>query len=124
MAVPSPYTIFKEVKFGPLTPIDVGDIRRKVADQWFNQTLCAVNDSVVRLGIVEGEFHWHKHDAEDEFFFVLEGELFVEVEGRETVALGVHQGYVVPKGTLHRTRAPGRTMMLMMALKGVEPTGD
>jgi len=37
---------------------------------WYNQTLCKVNDSVVRLGVVQGEYHWHKHDEDDEFFML------------------------------------------------------
>jgi mannose-6-phosphate isomerase-like protein (cupin superfamily) len=91
---------------------------------WFNQTLTRVNDCVVRLGILEGEYHWHKHDAEDEFFLVLDGELLIDVEGRDTVALGRHLGFTVPRGVVHRTRAPARTVVLMVEAATVTPTGD
>jgi mannose-6-phosphate isomerase-like protein (cupin superfamily) len=74
-----------------------------------------------RLG---GEFHWHKHEDQDEFFLVLDGELLIDLEDRETVALGIHQGYTVPKGVVHRTRAPRRTAVLMVEAAGVVPTGD
>jgi mannose-6-phosphate isomerase-like protein (cupin superfamily) len=93
-------------------------------DKWYNQTLCEVNDSVVRLGIVHGEYHWHKHDKEDEFFFTLDGKLIVDVEGAESVELHPQQGYVVPKGVIHRTRAPEKTVMLMIETAGIVPTGD
>lgn len=118
------YSIHTDVKHGPLELVDVEAIRRSVTEQWFNQTLVQVNDSVVRLGVVQGEFHWHKHDDEDEFFYVVDGELLVDVEGGETVALSPGQGYLVPRGHVHRTRAPGRTAMLMIATSGVRPTGD
>jgi mannose-6-phosphate isomerase-like protein (cupin superfamily) len=124
VSVTQGYVIHTDPKFGGLELIDVPKFRSEITDKWFNQTLCRVNDSVVRLGVVQGEFHWHKHDAEDEFFFVLEGRLLIDVEGQPTVALAPNQGYIVPRGVLHRTRAPERTAMLMMATAGVKPTGD
>ena len=117
-----PYYTRLDVLHGPLELIDVSTVRSD--HPWFNQTLCRVNESVVRLGVVEGEFHWHKHDDEDEFFFVVSGRLFVDIEGGPSVELLPEQGYVVPKGVVHRTRAPERTAMLMMASAEVKPTGD
>jgi mannose-6-phosphate isomerase-like protein (cupin superfamily) len=110
-------------KYGYLRTID---IPAEVAAHapWFNQTLTQVNDSVVRLGILKGEYHWHKHDNEDECFIVLEGELFLDVEGKGTIALGRHLGYTVPKGVVHRTRAPEKTIVLMVEAATVTPTGD
>ena len=118
-----PYNINLDVKFGFLQLIDVPKLVEACTEQWFNQTLCQVNDCVVRLGILHGEFHWHKHDAEDEFFFVLEGRLLIDLEG-QAVALDEHQGYTVPKGVVHRTRAPERTVVLMIERASVKPTGD
>ena len=102
------------------------DVPAEVAEHepWFNQTLTTVNDSVIRLGVLEGEFHFHKHDREDEFFFVLEGNLLLDIEGGPTISLEPHQGYTVPKGVVHRTRAPKRTVVLMVESRGVVPTGD
>ena len=117
------YRIHTEVKYDPLTLIDVPELVRTCEDPWWNQTLTAVNDSVVRLGIVEGEFHWHQHDEEDEFFFVLEGKLFIDMEDG-THELLPHQGFTIPKGIRHRTRAPEKTVMLMMAGWDVKPEGD
>ncbi|MCZ6918695.1 MAG: cupin domain-containing protein [Gemmatimonadetes bacterium] len=123
MATPGDYRIHADVKFGFGQLIDVPQIVKACKDKWFNQTLCEVNECVVRLGIVEGEFHWHTHDDEDEFFFVLDGKLIIDLDG-ETVALGPQQGYTVARGTRHRTRAKEKTMMLMVEKSTVVPTGD
>jgi mannose-6-phosphate isomerase-like protein (cupin superfamily) len=118
------YSINLDNKFGMLQRIDVPGLASQVKDKWFNQTLTQVNDCVVRLGVFEpGDFHWHKHDVEDEFFFVLEGSLHIDLE-HESVTLFAFQGFTVPKGVMHRTRAPERTMILMMEGAGVVPTGD
>jgi mannose-6-phosphate isomerase-like protein (cupin superfamily) len=117
------YDIHLDDKFGQLTLIDV-DAEAAAHEPWFNQTLTSVNSAVVRLGVLEGEFHWHKHDAEDEFFLVLDGELLIDIEGRDTVTLRPHQGYTVPRGIVHRTRAARRTSILMVEPAGVQPTGD
>jgi mannose-6-phosphate isomerase-like protein (cupin superfamily) len=117
------YDIHLDDKFGSLELIDIpGEIAAH--EPWFNQTLTTVNDSVVRLGIIEGDFHWHKHDAEDEFFLVLEGQLLIDLEDRETVTLNPHQGYTIPRGVMHRTRAPVKTAIVMVEPAGVDPTGD
>ena len=118
-----PYSIHTDVKFAPLELIDVRKLQQETRDQWFNQTLCRVNDSVVRLGVLQGEFHWHKHDADDEFFYVVEGKFAIDLEGR-TIELGPQQGFTVPKGVMHRTRAPVRSVILMIEGSGVVPTGD
>ena len=92
-------------------------------EKWFNQTLVQVNDSLVRLGIVKGEFHWHQHDHDDEFFFVLEGRLLIDLKDR-TIELGPGQGVVIPKKVMHRPRASRKTVMLMVETRGIEPEGD
>src|SRR5581483_2968778 len=109
-------------KYGSLALIDL-PAEIAAHEPWFNQTLTSVNDAVVRLGILEGDFHWHKHDEQDEFFLVLDGELLIDREDRDTVALGRHQAYTVPRGVVHRTRAPRRTSILMVEAAGVVPTG-
>lgn len=118
-----PYETRLDIAFEPLELIDTGAIARACTHKWFNQTLCKVNGSVVRLGVVEGEYHWHKHDDDDEFFFTFEGLLIVDLEDR-SIELGPGQGFVVPKGVVHRTRAPQRTVMLMVENAGIIPTGD
>jgi mannose-6-phosphate isomerase-like protein (cupin superfamily) len=118
-----PYVTRLEVRHGPLEVVDVGALAAACRDRWYNESLCNVNDSVVRLGVVQGEYHWHKHDADDEFFYVVEGHLSIDLEER-TVDLGPSQGFVVPKGVRHRTRASHRTVMLMIETAAIVPTGD
>lgn len=118
-----PYDTRLNVLYTPLELIDVKALADATEHPWYNQTLCKVNDSVVRVGVVQGEYHWHKHDADDEFFYVIEGKLLIDLEDR-IVELGPQQGFVVPKGLVHRTRAPERTVMLMVENAGIIPTGD
>jgi len=119
-----PYETHLDIKFAPLEVVDVPTLVGQVRHPWYNQTLCKVNDSVIRLGVFEpGEYHWHKHDNDDEFFFVLEGRFIIDLEQR-TVELGPNEGFVVPKGVVHRTRAPGRTVVLMAETAAIVPTGD
>lgn len=118
-----PYATHLDSKFPPLTRVDVPALVKACTDRWYNQTLCRVNESVVRLGVVQGEYHWHKHDADDEFFFVLEGQFVIDLEDR-SVILRPQEGFVVPKGVLHRTRAPERAVILMVETAAIVPTGD
>lgn len=120
---PSPYDTRLDIKFKALELIDEKAFTDAVKHPWFNQTLCQVNESVVRVGAVKGEYHWHKHDNDDEFFFVLEGELHIDLRER-TISLAPRQGVVIPKGVEHRPRAPGRTVILMVETKAIVPTGD
>jgi mannose-6-phosphate isomerase-like protein (cupin superfamily) len=119
-----PYVNHMNILHDPLQLIDIQSLVNKCTDKWYNQTLCRVNDSVVRLGILHGEYHWHKHDKEDEFFFTLTGKLLLDLEGNDSIELKAHQGYVVPKGVVHKTRAPEKTVVLMIETAGIIPTGD
>ena len=118
-----PYETRLEVRYRPLELIDVKALADNCDYKWFNETLCAVNDSVVRVGVIEGEYHWHQHEMEDEFFYVVEGQLLIDLEDR-TVGLAPQQGFVVPKKTKHRTRAPQRTVILMVEKGSIVPTGS
>lgn len=118
-----PYDTRLNILHQPLELIDVKALAAAAQHKWYNQTLCKVNDSVVRAAVIQGEYHWHKHDTDDEFFFCLEGKLFIDLEGR-TVELAPQQGFVVPHGVVHRTRAPERSVILMVESAGIVPTGD
>src|SRR5271169_3884193 len=118
-----PYATHLNVFYPPLELVDVPALVAACTHPWYNQTLCRVNDSVVRLGVLQGEYHWHKHDDEDEFFYVVEGRFLIDLEGR-TVELMPQKGFVVPKGVVHRTRALERTVILMVEGAGIVPTGD
>ncbi len=118
-----PYETRLDILCKPLQVIDEKALTDAATHKWFNQTLCKVNESVVRVGAIQGEYHWHKHDNDDEFFYVVEGELLIDLEDK-TVALQPRQGFVVPKGVTHRTRATERTIILMVENAGIIPTGD
>jgi mannose-6-phosphate isomerase-like protein (cupin superfamily) len=119
----SDYNIDLAIKHGHQELIDVSKIAREATKKWQNQTLTKVNGSVVRLGVIEGEFHWHKHDNDDEFFYVVEGQLLIDLEGK-TVTLDPGQGMTVGKAVMHKTRAPKRTVILMVETADIQPVGD
>lgn len=112
-----------DIKYKHFEVVDVPEIVNECKDKWFNQSLTDVNGSVVRIGIVEGEYHWHKHDNDDEFFFVLEGQLLIDLEDK-TIELNAHQGVTITKGVKHRPRAPKKTIILMIETNKIQPTGD
>ena len=118
-----PYATFLNILYPPLSVVDARALVESCTDRWYNQTLCKVNDSVVRLGVLQGEYHWHKHDHDDEFFFVLDGRFLIDLQDR-SVELQPQQGFVVPKGVVHRTRAPERAIVLMVETAAIVPTGD
>jgi homogentisate 1,2-dioxygenase len=118
-----PYATHLDIRYAPLDLVDVPALVAACTDRWYNQTLCKVNDSIVRLGVMQGEYHWHKHDNDDEFFFVLDGRFVIDLEDR-SIELEPRQGFVVPKGIVHRTRAPERAVILMVENAGIVPTGD
>src|SRR3982751_3053703 len=118
-----PYVTHLDIRYGPLEVVDIPALVAAVRDIWYNQTLCKVNDSVVRLGVMQGEYHWHKHDDLDEFFYVVEGKFLIDLEER-TVELSEREGFVVPKGVVHRTPAPDRAVLLMVEGAAIVPTGD
>ncbi|HEX8517612.1 MAG TPA: cupin domain-containing protein [Bacteroidia bacterium] len=117
------YNTRLDIKFNHLEKMDLNEEVKACKDKWFNQTLTKVNGSVVRLGIVEGEYHWHKHDDDDEYFFVLEGQLLIDLEDR-TIELNPNQGVTITKGVMHRPRAPKKTVMLMVETDSIVPTGN
>jgi mannose-6-phosphate isomerase-like protein (cupin superfamily) len=116
------YNQLMNIKYGHHEVVDVPEIVKTCTDKWFNQSLTKVNDSVVRIGIVEGEYHWHKHDDDDEFFFVLSGKLIIELEGK-TIELNPNQGTTISKGVMHRPIAPEKTVMLMVETASIDPIG-
>jgi mannose-6-phosphate isomerase-like protein (cupin superfamily) len=117
------YVTKLEIKFDHLEKMDIDQMVNECKGKWFNQTLTQVNESVIRIGVVEGEYHWHKHDNDDEFFFVLQGQLLIDLED-QTIQLNPNQGVTISKGVMHRPRAPKKTVMLMVETSAIQPTGD
>lgn len=123
MTTKTSYAINLDQRFDALELIDIQPLVDACTDSWYNQTLCQVNDCVVRLGIMQGEFHWHEHEKEDEFFYVLEGRFIIDIEGR-SIELTPRQGFLIPRGVMHKTRALERSVILMIEGAGIVPTGN
>jgi mannose-6-phosphate isomerase-like protein (cupin superfamily) len=126
-----PYATHLNVLFGPLEKMALDPLVDDVRDAWYNQTLVRVNESVVRLGVMQGEYHWHQHVDDDEFFFVLEGRFLIDLDPQSdgvtpgrVITLSPREGLVIPKGVRHRTRAPERAVILMVETAAIVPTGS
>lgn len=117
------YNMQMDVKYDYLEKINVPEIVSSCTDKWFNQSLCNVNSSVFRLGIFEGEYHLHKHDNDDELFFVLDGSIILETE-KGNFELGQYEGVSVPKGIMHRPIAKQKAIVLMIENTGIDPIGN
>lgn len=119
------YDIVTKPVYAALEKISISAVKRMSDHHWFNRTLCQVNDSLVRIGVFDGEFHWHAHEHEDEFFLVLDGHLEIEIEGRDSAVLDPGEGVMIPKGVRHRPIAKrGTTTVLMVEQATIVPTGD
>jgi len=117
------YETNRDIKFSHLQKIDITQMVEDGKDKRFNQALTIVNDSVIRMAVAEGEYHWHKHTNDDEFFYVIEGQFFIDLED-QTIELNPNQGVTISKGVMHRTRAPKKTVILMVETSAIQPTGD
>jgi mannose-6-phosphate isomerase-like protein (cupin superfamily) len=120
----SRYAINYQPLFRTLQLMDVQHLIDVVDEPWYNQTLIQVGDVLVRLGVMQGEFHWHKHDEQDEFFYLVQGEFHIELVGADTVVLKPNQAFSVPAGMLHRPVVPTRSAVIMIEKAGIVPTGD
>jgi mannose-6-phosphate isomerase-like protein (cupin superfamily) len=119
-----PYETRLNILFQQGEVIDEKAVADACTYKWFNQTLCKVNESVVRMAVIEGEYHWHQHKEDDEFFYVMEGKLLIDLPEGRIVELAPRQGFVVPRKVMHRTRAEERTVILMVENAGIIPTGN
>jgi mannose-6-phosphate isomerase-like protein (cupin superfamily) len=108
------------VRHPPLRVIDVQAEQRGVAEDYRNVVLSRVGASCLRLAVFRGEYRWHRHPHADELFLVVEGRLEVDLAGGRTLSLGPWECVVVPAGTVHRTRAVGRTVNLTVEALGAE----
>ena len=117
------YDIVTKPVFAALEKISIPAVKRMSDHHWFNRTLCQVNDSLVRIGVFQGEFHWHAHEKEDEFFLVIDGHLEIEIEGRETATLDAGEGVMIPR-VRHRPIATRGATGLIVEQATIVPTGD
>jgi mannose-6-phosphate isomerase-like protein (cupin superfamily) len=106
--------------FTPLTVIDVFQLQKTVDTPYANNVLSNFNGDCVRMSVFEGEYLWHRHPDSDELFLVVEGRLEIDFAERSRVELTPWQLLVIPAGTVHRTRAVGRTVNLTFELQGAQ----
>ena len=107
-----------------ISVVNLEEAMGQISQPWSPRDIVRVNDQVVRLALIQGEYHWHLHAAEDELFYVLEGEVVIEVEGMPDVRLGQGEMAVVPKGTPHRPTSQGPSYILMFEPFALKSRGD
>ena len=94
-----------------------------VDDYWSPRVVGVVNDQYIKVAKVKGTFTWHKHDGEDELFYVLKGQLIIEYEDAK-VALNEGDFHVVPKGTMHNPVADEECWIALIETVTTRHTGD
>ena len=102
----------------PLTVVDVRAEQAAVTEPYRNQVLLDVGTHCLRLAVFEGEYRWHHHPDADELFLVVAGTLEIDLADGATLELREWQSTVIPKTTVHRTRAVGRTVNLTCEAQG------
>jgi mannose-6-phosphate isomerase-like protein (cupin superfamily) len=90
--------------------VDIRAEAAAVTEAYRNQVLFDVNGDCLRMSVFEGEYRWHQHPDSDELFLVVAGELEIDFDDGGRARLQPWQALVVPAGTVHRTRAIGRTV--------------
>ena len=95
----------------------------RVDEYWSPRIVGAVNDQYIKVAKVKGTFTWHKHDDEDELFYVLKGQLIIEYEN-DRVTLNQGDIHVVPKGTLHNPIAEDECWIALIETVTTKHTGD
>lgn len=110
----------QRARYPAMTVIDIRSEQAGITDSYKNQVLFDINNECLRLAVFEGEYPWHHHPDSDELFLVVAGELQIEFEGRAPVTLTEWQSMVVPAGTVHRTRAIGRTANVTYEKQGAQ----
>lgn len=97
---------------GQLQTINLSTLHQAITDQYTNVVVSTMNENCLRLAVMTGEYRWHRHPTSDELFLVLEGELIIDFQDRESVALTPYSIYTIPAGVAHRTRTAQRTVNL------------
>lgn len=103
-----------------MSVVDIHAEQAAVTESYKNQVLLDINQDCLRMSVFEGTYRWHHHPDSDELFFVVQGELQIEFEGDAMQTLRPAQCLLVPAGTVHRTRAIGRTVNLTFEKQGAK----
>lgn len=104
--------------------IDLAGKLATFTEAWQPRTVSLFNGHDVMVAKLRGEYHWHVHNATDDFFLVLKGCLEIDLEDGSMVTLGPGQLYVVPKGVRHRPRAKEEAHIVLIEPTGTPNSGD
>ena len=96
----------------------------RFSTHWDPHVIADYNENDVMVVKFQGEFPFHKHDSTDDFFYVLEGEIFMDIEGEDSRLVKAGELFVVPKGVVHRPRAENEVKVLLIEPKGEPNSGD
>ena len=107
-----------------MTPINLGEKLSQFTSHWDPHVVAQYNDNDVMVVKFKGDFPFHKHDRTDDFFYVLNGEMQMDIEGEESRTIKSGEMFVVPKGVVHRPRAEEEVQVLLIEPKGEPNTGD
>jgi len=92
-------------------------------EQWTPKIIASLNGQDVKLARLEGEFVWHSHDLEDELFYVVKGELILEMHDN-TVILKAGEMFVVPRGVEHKPIAEKEVLVMLFEPSDIKHTGN
>jgi len=108
--------------------IPITNLKEKIKEinsrPWYPVDVARVNDQVVRMALVNGEYHWHKHENEDELFYVLSGEMTIQIKDKEDIKLKEGEIVVIPKGVEHCPKSSQDTYILMFEPYSLKSEGD
>ncbi len=93
------------------------------SEHWSPKIVGQLNGQHVKLAKFQGEFVWHKHDHEDELFFVLKGNFDMEYRDR-TVTMHENEFIIVPRGVEHRPVAKEEVSILLFEPATTLNTGN
>ncbi|MHA2038867.1 MAG: cupin domain-containing protein [Promethearchaeota archaeon] len=104
------------------------NLERKVREiggkPWSPIDIIRTNDQVVRMALVDGEFHWHKHTDEDELFYLLKGEIIIQLKGQPNINLREGEMVVIPKGVEHCPKSTEPSYVLLFEPFVLKTIGD
>jgi mannose-6-phosphate isomerase-like protein (cupin superfamily) len=103
--------------------INVPEKLAQFTDHWNPRIIASLNGQEVKLVKFNGPFVWHKHELEDELFYVLEGSFTMEFRDRE-VLLAKGDMLVVPMGVEHRPVAKEEVWVMLFEPAATINTGD
>jgi mannose-6-phosphate isomerase-like protein (cupin superfamily) len=86
--------------------------------------IARVNDHVIRMAFVNGEYHWHKHKEQDELFYLLKGKLMIQIKGQEDIILSEGQISVIPKGVEHCPKSIEPSYVVLFESFDLKSMGD